>query len=92
MLPRNIIDQYSEHHITLAWRELHERFGFDLKGWKQLFRDQFMKQPRNTTELDYFLIFGNQFINPVLNDILRRRQGFPTFNKFMDYIIERRKD
>jgi hypothetical protein len=92
MIPQNIINHFDEYHITLTWNELHERFGFDLKSWKQRFRDEFYKQPRSTSEVEFFLIFGNRFINPLLNDILGRRSLHPTFNKLVDYVIDKKRN
>ncbi|MBX7125472.1 MAG: hypothetical protein K1X47_07255 [Cyclobacteriaceae bacterium] len=87
MIPKNITDHFELMHVSRTWDELHARFGFDLKGWKKEFREFLLRQPRNTTEVDAFLIFGSRQINPVLNRILSRDPSYPTFHKLIDYIL-----
>ena len=86
--PDNLRD-FREMHIDIVWDELQLRFGFDIKAWKKEFREFLASQPRNTTETDAFIVFGNRRINPVLNGILRRNELFPTFNKLVAYILSR---
>jgi hypothetical protein len=83
--PANI-QEFTEMHIDITWKELHERFGFDLKTWKKKFSDYLMKQPRETDIVSAFNRFGNDRINPLLNEILGRASGFPTFQRFTEYI------
>ena len=73
--------------MKLTWQELHDRFGFDLKGWKKRFQEGFSRQPRNVGETEYFLIFGNDYINPVLNELLCRNRNYPTFNRLVEYLL-----
>ena len=83
-------DDLEEYHITLIWGELKERFGFDIKKWKQHKFPQFLrKQPRGVSEIDAFYRFGNDFINPLLNDILGRPPAYPTFNNLVNYIVKK---
>lgn len=72
----------------MVWNELSIRFGFNLKEWKKKFRQQFSYQPRNVSEVEFFLRFGNKSINPVLNEILGRKNLYPTFNRLVDYIMD----
>lgn len=88
-IPNIIQNDLTEYHIKQVWEELHDRFGFDLKAWRRLFQDELSKQARNVSELDYFMVFGNRFINPILNDILCRPRLHPTFNKFVSFIMNR---
>jgi hypothetical protein len=74
-IPPAIGHNFTEHHMVLTWNELHSRFGFDLKGWKQEFKDYMSNQGRNVTETDCFLAFGTWRINDVLNSILLRPAG-----------------
>jgi len=85
------IQDFQEMHIELVWDELRLRFGFELKAWKTEFKTFLNSQPRNTTEADAFIVFGNRRINPVLNGILRRNELFPTFNNLVDYIVKRKR-
>jgi hypothetical protein len=78
--------EFSEMDISRTWDELHERFGFDLKTWKKKFSDYLMKQPREADIIGAFFRFGNDRINPLLNEILGRASGFPTFQRFTEYI------
>lgn len=87
MISKKIETDFQEHHMNLAWQELKTRFGFDLPAWKKQFREEFLKQPRNVTEIEFFLIFGNRSINDILNQILGRRRQHPTFNKMIEYIL-----
>lgn len=80
------IQDFQEQHIHHTWEELHNRFGFDLKTWKKKFNDYLMKQPRETDLVSAFFRFGNDRINPILNEILGRSSGFPTFQRFTEYI------
>jgi hypothetical protein len=80
---------FEERHITIVWVELRNRFGFNIDGWKKEFSNYFDSQPRNVSEIDAFIVFGNRRINPVLNMILKRKELHPTFNKLVLYILNR---
>ena len=81
--------EFSEMHILITWNELHERFGFNLATWKKKFNDYLMKQPRETDMVSAFLRFGNDRVNPILNEILGRSSGFPTFNRLTTYVAKK---
>lgn len=81
--------EFSEMHIRLTWEELNTRFGFDLKTWKKKFDDYQMKQPRETDIVSAFYRFGNDRLNPLLNEILGRSSGYPTFNRLTEYIVKK---
>jgi hypothetical protein len=81
--------EFSEMHIQLTWEELHTRFGFDLKTWKKKFHDYRSKNAREKDEVALFYRFGNDRINPILNEILGRSPGFPTFNRLVVYITRK---
>lgn len=88
-LNRTIADDFQERHIDLVWQELNERFGFPIKPWKQFFREQMYKQPRNVSDVDYFMTFATTFINPILNDLLRRGRLYPTMNRLVEYVVKK---
>ena len=88
-LSKNARTQFNEMHINLTWNELQERFGFELKSWKKRFNEYLMKQPRETDTMSAFYRFGNDKINPVLNQILGRAPGFPTFSRLIEYITKK---
>ncbi len=88
-LPYNIFDNFEEMHVNVVWDELKQRFSFNLVSWKNQFSGYLSKQPRNTHELDAFLKFGIDLINPVLNQILGREGYHPTFMNMVEYILKR---
>ncbi|HLT81998.1 MAG TPA: hypothetical protein VKZ86_13305 [Cyclobacteriaceae bacterium] len=88
-LPAKISDEFNARHMEMVWEELRVRFGFNVATWKRMFRNEFSKQPRNVTEVEFFLIFGNRNINDLLNRLLCRRLNHPTFNALVFYVIER---
>lgn len=83
-----VFDEYTRAHI---FRELNAQFGFPVKIWQRRFVEELQKVPRNQTPDEFFLRFGNTFINPILNDILCRNRLHPTFNKFVQYVLTRRR-
>ena len=80
---------FDEYTRTLIFNELHERFGFPIKEWKKKFSDEMLRRPRNVSADDYFPYFADTYINPLLNEILCRNKLYPTFNKFVHYVINR---
>ncbi|HEY4655337.1 MAG TPA: hypothetical protein VIH22_12535 [Cyclobacteriaceae bacterium] len=82
--------EFDEHTRTMIFRELNARFGFPVKEWKKRFSEELGKKPRNQSAEEYFMHFGNTFINPVLNEILCRNRLHPTFNKFVEYVVRGR--
>jgi hypothetical protein len=80
--------EFQEYHITKVWNYLHDHFGFNIPKWKERFNDYKSKQRRREEdEIGYFNRFGNQHINPVLNEILGRSILYPTFNALVEYIV-----
>lgn len=84
---KNTFNDLNENHIRITWEELRIRFGFNVDYWKVEFRNYMGSRPRNFTDLDGFMIFGNKRINPILNQILGRTDLHPTFNRLVSYII-----
>ena len=81
--------EFEEKDIDKVFLLLREKFGFNLDGWKKAFDDYFMQHAtRRQTRIEFFCIFGNSFINPVLNKILCRREQHPTFNKMVEYVVK----
>ncbi len=87
MIPPEINRNFDYAHIKLVWQELHDRFGFNVEGWKEKFQEDLQKQKREVSELYYFFTFCNNHINPILNDILCRKRVHPTFNNLVKYIL-----
>ncbi len=82
--------EFQEYHINKTWDLLEEKFSFNKKEWKKRFRDYLIKRP-NTDEIGAFLKFGNQTINPILNEILCRNILYPTFNNLTQFIVTGKK-
>ena len=82
------MDRYNfeEMHIALVWKELKERFGFNIPAWKEDFDRYYTNRPRNISTEDAFLMYGSAFINDLLNKILMRNAGYPTFNRLCRYV------
>ena len=80
---------FEEHHIKEVFIELQDRFGFPAKEWKEKF-DTY-KMNYKTDIVGRFFHFGSHAINPILNEILCRPSGFPTFNKLCDYVVGKKR-
>ena len=88
-LPRDIEDELSPVHIEKVWELLEEKFCFNVKAWKKEFHDYVQKQPRHVQPDEAFVMFGEEFINPVLNLILRRREYHTTWRNILTYIVKK---
>jgi hypothetical protein len=82
---------YDELHVDKAWAYLNRKFGFPIRQWKREFnefRSEFHKQRtgHDHTLVGDFYYFGNLHINPILNSILCRPNGYPSFDYLMEYI------
>jgi hypothetical protein len=89
MIPQVLTDHFDLMHIDIVFNELKFRFGFNKKEWEKKFKAYLLQQPRNTSELDAFIKFGNRFVNPVLNEILCRNTAHSTFTHLLLYIVEK---
>jgi hypothetical protein len=79
---------FEEANIRLVWRELECRYGFPLEPWKKRFAD-YCDKSQIKDPIEGFYKFGNEVINPVMNEILCRRSGHPTFLKFVEYVLRK---
>lgn len=79
---------FEEASIRQVWRELHTRFGFPVDPWKKRF-SEYISERKIRDEVHGFYLFGNDVVNPVLNEILCRRKGHPTFQKMFEYVTKR---
>lgn len=90
MIPQNITERFEAADVEVILKELHYRFGFATREWKAKFEQALDRKPRGTTNEEFFLIFGNRVINPLLNEILCRPAGHPTFQNLVDYVLSRK--
>ncbi len=88
-LPRDVEDQLSTIHIEKVWELLEEKFCFNVKVWKKEFHDYFQKQPHEIQMPQAFANFGREFINPVLNLVLRRSEYHETWRNILIYIVKK---
>ena len=79
---------FEEANIRIGWSELHTRFGFPLEPWKKRL-DDYRKRSNIKDPVEAFYQFGNVVINPVLNEILCRKSGYPTFLRLVEYVGKR---
>ncbi|MBL7858619.1 MAG: hypothetical protein JNM57_13095 [Cyclobacteriaceae bacterium] len=86
---RTLQHDFELMHIDRVWDELHTLFHFDKKGWKKRFAEYLLRQKRGVSEVEAFFRFGNDQINPVLNEILSRRNGYDTFNSLCRYVLNK---
>ena len=87
MHDRPVFREFEEARVAKVWDVLKTTFHFNVSEWKKEYESFLGKQPRNTDNADAFLIFGSRFIEPILNQILKRRTGHPTWNKLIDHVI-----
>jgi hypothetical protein len=78
---------FDKTHCDKVWLLLEEKFSFNIKFWKDQCRYYIDHQPRNVHELEAFLQFGNDNINPVLNKVLGRNEHHNTWYKLVEYVI-----
>lgn len=71
-----------------CWDLLADKFGFNVKEWKLRLLEYKLRHHRRELETDVFLVFGNKVLNPLLNQILQRRSGYPTFNRMVEYVMK----
>ena len=86
---RTLQHDFELMHINLVWNELHDLFHFDKPGWKKRFAEYLLRQKRGVSEVEAFFRFGNDQINPILNEILARRPGYDTFNSLCRYVLNK---
>jgi hypothetical protein len=79
---------FEEAYIRLIWSELHTRFGFPVDAWKKRF-SQYCELSKIIDPIEGFYKFGNEVINPVLNEILCRKTGYPTFQNMVEYVTKK---
>ncbi len=82
-----ILKKIKPHHLPMVWQELHDRFGFEAAEWKRKFESELKRQPRGTEPVEFILVFGVKRINPILNEIMRRPEGYPSFMLMVEEVV-----
>jgi len=88
-MPRDVEDELSTVHIEKTWELLEEKFCFNIKIWKQEYKQYYQKQPHSVSEREAFVEYGAQFINPLLNMILKRQSHHPTWGNMLIYVVKK---
>lgn len=84
-------EQFDEMHIRLVWQVLEDHFGFNVKIWKSYFEEYKQKRGRGLSSIAAFHCFGHDHINPILNQVLGRLHGHPTFDNLCHYVVSRKR-
>ena len=86
-MPIGILKDIQPHHLPIVWDELRQRFGFNVSAWEKAFETEFDKRKPGTEKVEFFLIYGSQAINPLLNRILQRPFNYPTFLRLTEFVV-----
>lgn len=87
LMPIQILKDIQPHHLPMIWRELQKKYGFNTTEWETSFEQAFERTPRGTEKVEFFLVFGVQAINPILNRIHHRPFDYPTFIRLAEAVI-----
>lgn len=69
-----------------VWAVLKEKFSMNTVAWKEYFAHAERTRGRFTSREEAFLLFGKQRIEPLLNDLLFRKQ-VPTWIYLLRYVL-----
>jgi hypothetical protein len=86
--PPHSATYFAEANIKLVWRELNCRYGFPLEPWKKRFAN-YCDQSQIKDRIAGFYKFGDEIINPVMNEILCRSSSYPTFQEFVGDVLRK---
>jgi hypothetical protein len=73
--------------IEKVWTYLGTKFGFNVPAWKKEFEGVLLLSRRDRSFEDQFMEFGKKQIEPILNDILLRR-NYPTWINLLAFILK----
>lgn len=82
-----IKDAFDEEDIDRVWEYLRKTFGFNVREWKTEFKASIEPLPRNTSIQEAFILFGKKKIEPLLNEILKRKQ-YPTWIGLLTFVLK----
>lgn len=86
-----IKDVFDPEDIDKVWVYLEKTFSFNISSWKEEFNRARSHYPRNTSEQEAFMMFGKQRIEPLLNEILRRKR-YPTWVGLLSFVLKDKID
>ena len=82
-----IKDVFDPEDIEKVWEYLEKTFSFNVRSWKREFNTERSHYPRNTSDQEAFMIFGKQRIEPLLNEILKRKR-YPTWIGLLSFVLK----
>jgi hypothetical protein len=80
-------EAFDREDIERVWEYLGKKFGFNVPAWKIDFENSFLDSRRDGSIQDQFMEFGKKKIEPVLNDVLCRKD-FPTWIKLLGFLLQ----
>jgi len=79
---------WDEANIKLVLRELKDHFGFPVEPWNEKLNGYCLEN-KIEDRMEGFIKLGTEVINPILNNILCRKSGYPTFQKFFEFVVKK---
>ena len=86
-----IKDVFDAADIDRVWEYLGKTFGFNISAWKEEFQTALGHFPRNTSVQEAFMTFGKQKIEPLLNEILKRKRH-PAWIELLTFVLKDKID
>jgi hypothetical protein len=82
-------EAFDSQDIEKVWEYLGKKFGFNIPAWKTDFINSFLTSKRDKSVQDQFMEFGKKKIEPILNDVLCRKQ-VPTWINLLSFLLQDR--
>lgn len=80
-------EAFDPSDIEKVWAYLGKKFGFNVPAWKKDFENSLIVSRRDRTIQIQFMEFGKRRIEPILNDVLCRK-NFPTWINLLAFLLE----
>jgi len=88
---QNIKDTLDKDDIERVWDYLGKTFGFNSGRWAADFNAAIKSLPRDRSVEEAFILFGKEKIEPLLNEILKRKQ-YPTWIELLSFVLKDKID
>ncbi len=80
-------EAFDSNDIEKVWAYLGKKFGFNIPAWKKDFENSLVSSSRDKSVQVQFMEFGKRRIEPILNDVLCRK-NFPTWINLLAFLLE----
>jgi len=80
-------EAFDRNDIEKVWAYLGKKFGFNIPAWKKDFENSLAISRRDRSVQVQFMEFGKRRIEPILNDVLCRK-NFPTWINLLAFLLE----